>query len=105
MCDRNLAYAADCGVPVNNGNGTVCTPPSAGAGFFNLAASQPNTVFQNSAFCSWGCTYNTSITGTCRINLSDGLPVELMGFSVDSSATGGDQGEGESEGDEDPADR
>ncbi len=96
MCDRNLAAAYACQAPVNNGNGTVCNPASAAATFI-LAATQTNAAFQSSAFCSWNCTNGTG-SATCRINLSDGLPIELMEFSVESSKAGdGQDQEGDTE--------
>lgn len=91
MCSRGLAYLAGCGAPMNNGMGTSCTPPSA-AMVGDLTATQTNTADQAAAFCSWACTHTGaggSVTTTCRIDLLDGLPVELMEFSIDADAEDG----------------
>ncbi len=96
MCDRNLASAMSCQAPVNNGNGTVCAPASAMTMAFAFSVSQPNTnmTIRSSAFCSWQCTYPAPTMVTCRIQLLDGLPIELMEFSVESDEPAGDDREG-----------
>jgi hypothetical protein len=48
------------------------------------------------AYCQWDCNGTT-----CRIDLVDGLPVELMDFSVESGANSGPDGARGDEGGDD----
>lgn len=95
MCDRNFATGQSCQPPANNGNGTACNPSASAGGVYILSASQTSTAVQGSAFCSWNCGGEI-----CRINLSDGLPVELMEFSID----GGEPDDGGDHSDETESD-
>ncbi len=98
-CTRALAESVFCGPAMTNGNATACNPTTP-AGLTALMASQPVTANRASAFCSWDCNFpnTTGDTANCRIRLSDGLPVELMEFSIDDdpSADGDDQDTGAS---------
>ncbi len=105
MCDRNIASGRSCQAPVNNGAGTVCNPAVANMTVFIFSATQTNTnmTIRSAAFCSWQCTTTAPpppTTATCRIDLLDGLPIELMGFSVGGDEPAGDDhrdGEAEAE--------
>ncbi len=101
MCDRNLASNYSCQAPVNNGAGTICVPSAADTSAINFFATQTNTMasVRSAAFCSWSCSGEI-----CRIQLSDGMPIELMDFSVedDQPAEGKDR-EGGAEDEEGPA--
>jgi len=69
-----------CNTDAYGANGTVCSTSimTTFGTFVALKVSQPVTSMQPSAFCEWGCGAQT-----CRIQLSDGLPVELMSFEID----------------------
>jgi hypothetical protein len=77
-CVRS-AVTNDCLAPTNNGMGTSCFPNVAVRSTTLFSAAQSNTMYQASAFCNWACAGGQ----TCRINLSDGLPVDLLDFEVD----------------------
>ncbi len=98
-CDRNLASGRSCQTPVNNGNGTVCNPAAANTMVNIFSATQTATANRDSAFCSWQCiaTAPPPTMETCRINLLDGLPIELMEFSVGGDEPAGDGRDGEAE--------
>ncbi len=106
MCDRNVASNRSCQAPMNNGAGTICNPSIADTDAIGFFVTQTHTMatVRSAAFCSWQCT--TTVTPptmvTCRIQLSDGMPIELMDFSVedDEPAGGVDQegGAGDEEG-------
>ncbi len=108
MCDRNMASNRNCQAPVNNGAGTICNPSVADTDAIGLSVIQTNTVatVRSAAFCSWQCTTTSTppTMVTCRIQLLDGLPIELMDFSVedDQPAEGKDR-EGGAEDEEGPA--
>ncbi len=101
MCDRNVASNVSCQAPMNNGAGTVCVPSIADTSAINFFATQTMAADRAAAFCRWQCTTSgTAGSANCRINLSDGLPVELMEFSVGSDEPDGD-GDDRQEGAED----
>ncbi len=83
-CFRILTASQPCQVAMNNNMGTVCLPAD-DMGAMTLFASQSNSGLQVDAYCQWQCGGQT-----CRIDLADGLPVELMGFSIEDedSASG-----------------
>ncbi len=76
-CSRIVNPSDACNLDSNAGNGTICSDSGAFSGV-NLIASQTNSAFQASAFCNWGCGAED-----CIVRLSDGLPVELMDFSIE----------------------
>ncbi len=76
-CSRSVVPTDACNLDASGGMGTSCTDMTPGF-FVVLMAVQTMTANQASAYCEWGCG-----AATCRIELSDGLPVELMEFSVD----------------------
>ncbi len=72
---------------MNNGNGTDCDIEGS-----DFKASQSMAGSQASAFCQWSCYGGTQ---SCRIELSDGLPVELLEFSIDGGEADATQDEEE----------
>ena len=102
MCFRNLASPKSCQAPVNNAMGTVCAPSSAMTMVFGVAVTQTNTADRAAAYCRWSCTTTVGPTMvTCRVDLADGLPIELMGFSIEDESEGDDS---QAEGDAGPGD-
>ncbi len=82
----DLTAAQGCLTPTNNGMGTVCSPGGPVMGATLLFVSQTAMALRPSAFCQWNCGGEV-----CLIRLSDGLPVELMDFSVtEAPADSGD---------------
>ena len=91
-CYRSLTATQTCQAPVNAGNGTVCSPAVTTSAVV-LRAYQSATSLQPTAYCDWQCG-----GVSCRIQLADGLPVELLEFSIEGGvtqsgeSTEGDQG-------------
>lgn len=88
VCSR-IVYPSDaCFLDMNNSMGTICaetTLSTSAPVVVRLMAVQTMTSLQASAYCEWGCG-----VATCRIEMSDGLPVELMEFSVNDAESESD---------------
>jgi hypothetical protein len=71
----------------SSGAGVVCAISQAGATMVTFAAARPIASAAPPAACAWTGAFATTgaATGTwqCTIDATDGLPVELLEFSVD----------------------